>query len=73
MTIALAILLFLNALFNVVAWPAFFRRVLKDPRARAADGSATTFLRVHAILVGIALLLALASVVLGVVAVAASR
>ena len=72
MTTALAILLFLNALFNVVAWPNFFRRVLKDPRARDAQGRATVFLRVHAILVGIALLLALASAVLGAVAITRS-
>ena len=70
MTTSLAVLLFLNALFNVVAWPAFFRRVVKDPRAHDASGKATTFLRVHAILVGSALILALASVVLGVAALA---
>jgi uncharacterized membrane protein SirB2 len=53
-------------ILNVVAWPRFFVRVLRDPRARDADGRATAFLRVHAVLV-IALLLALASAVFGVI------
>lgn len=60
-------MLLVNAVFNVVAWPSFLRRVLRDPRARDAGGRATTFLRVHAILTAIALVLAAASLVLGVV------
>ena|GEM_PF-211485 len=64
----LAVLLLLNALFNAVTWPRFFGRVLRDPRARAADGSATRFLRVHAVLLAIALLLAAASAVAGIAA-----
>ncbi len=66
MTLAAAIILFLNAVFNVIAWPRFFVRVVRDPRARDAAGRATAFLRVHAVLMGIALLLALASAVFGV-------
>lgn len=61
-----AVVLVLNAVFNVFAWPTFLRRVLRDPRARDAAGRATTFLRVHAILTAIALVLAVASLVLGV-------
>jgi len=56
-----AIVLFLNAFFNVVAWPRFFKRVSSDPRARDAAGRPTAFYRVHAILLGIALVLAVAS------------
>jgi len=41
--------------------------VLRDPRARDASGRATAFLRVHAVLLGIALLLAVASAVAGVI------
>lgn len=67
MTFAAAIILFLNAAFNVIAWPRFFVRVLRDPRARDAGGRATAFLRVHAVLLGIALLLAAASAVAGVI------
>ena len=67
MTLAAAIILFLNAAFNVIAWPQFFVRVARDPRARDAAGRATVFLRVHAVLMGVALLLALASAVFGVV------
>ena len=51
-------LLFANAVFNVVAWPQFLRRVMRDPRARDDRGAATAFLRVHIILVSIALALA---------------
>jgi hypothetical protein len=67
MTIPVSLLLLLNALFNVVTWPTFYRRVARDPRARDASGAATAFLRVHAVLVGIALLLAAASAVVAVV------
>ncbi len=66
MTIAIALLLFANAVFNVVAWPQFLRRVAKDPRARDAAGRATPFLRVHVILVTIALVLAAASLAGGI-------
>lgn len=66
MTIAAAVVLFLNAAFNVIAWPRFFVRVARDPRARDTTGRATAFLRVHAVLLAIALLLALGSAVSGV-------
>lgn len=46
----MAILLILNALFNFITWPTFFRRVLKDPRARDAAGKPTAFLTVHLVL-----------------------
>lgn len=64
--IALAVLLFLNAAFNVLVWPRFYKRVAADPRARDADGRATTFLKVHAVLIAIALVLAVVSVAVGV-------
>ncbi|WP_341952439.1 hypothetical protein [Salinibacterium sp. TMP30] len=60
-----AIVLFLSALFNVVAWPRFFKRVSADPRARDTAGKPTAFYRVHAILLAIALLLAAASAIAG--------
>lgn len=56
-------LLFANAVFNVVVWPRFFVRVAKDPRAKNAVGKATPFLIVHAVLIGLALVLAAASVI----------
>ena len=62
----LAVLLLINAVFNVVVWPRFYKRIASDPRARDADGKATTFLRVHTILIGIALVLAALSAVAGV-------
>lgn len=68
--IALAVLLFLNALFNVVVWPQFYRRIAKDPRARDANGKATAFLTVHVVLIAIALVLAVVSVVAGIAALA---
>ena len=66
MTVFAAIVLFLNALFNVFAWPRFFSRVRKDARARDAAGRATPFLIVHGVLLGAALLLAALSAVAGV-------
>lgn len=68
--LAAAIVLILNAVFNAVVWPRFFRRVTVDPRARDENGKATTFLRVHAVIFAIALVLALASLVLGILALA---
>ncbi|WP_454138415.1 SCO4848 family membrane protein [Microbacterium paulum] len=68
MAALLITLLFLNALFNVVAWPRFYGRVAKDPRAHDAVGRPTRFLIVHAVLIGIALLLAAASAVAAIVA-----
>lgn len=68
--IALAVVLFVNAAFNVLVWPRFYKRVSMDPRARGADGKATAFLKVHAVLIAVALVLALVSVIVGVAALA---
>jgi len=65
-TVALGILLLLNAAFNVFNWPTFLKRVARDPRARDAAGRPTKFLRVHQVLVVVAMLLAAASAVFGV-------
>lgn len=64
----LAIVLFLNAAFNALVWPRFYSRIAKDPRARDADGRPTAFLKVHAVLIAIALVLALVSALVGVAA-----
>ncbi len=64
----LAILLLINAVFNVRVWPTFFRRIAKDPRARDANGKVTRFLTVHAVLIGAALLIALVSAIAAIVA-----
>ena len=61
-------LLLANAVFNVVVWPAFFRRVAKDPRAKDASGKRTRFFTVHAVLIGLALALALVSAVAAIIA-----
>lgn len=66
--IALAVVLFLNAAFNVLVWPRFYKRVSNDPRARDENGKATAFLKVHAVLIAVALVLALVSVIVGVAA-----
>ncbi|GAA1703839.1 hypothetical protein GCM10009808_22150 [Microbacterium sediminicola] len=62
----LAVLLLVNAIFNIVVWPRFWKRVSADPRARDEQGRTTAFYRVHAVLIGIALLLALLSAVAGI-------
>lgn len=61
-----AIILFLSAIFNIIAWPRFFKRVSADTRARDDAGKATAFYRVHEVLLAIALVLAAASVVAGI-------
>lgn len=66
MEILAAVVLFVSAVFNVVTWPRFFRRVAADPRARDAAGKATAFYTVHLVLVIIALVLAVASVAVGI-------
>ncbi|HEU0207303.1 MAG TPA: MASE2 domain-containing protein [Pseudolysinimonas sp.] len=63
----LAILLLVNAAFNVAVWPNFSRRIAQDPRARDANGAATRFLIVHTVLIGAALLLAAVSAVAAIV------
>jgi hypothetical protein len=63
----LAILLLVNAVFNVLVWPTFYRRIAKDPRARDVDGKATRFLTVHTVLIGAALALAAVSAVVAIV------
>ena len=62
-----AALLLANAAFNLLAWPQFLRRVMRDPRARDAAGKRTTFLTVHLVLVTIAVVLAIASAITGIV------
>ena len=62
-----ACLLFANALFNVIAWPRFYPRIASDPRARDADGRRTRFYTVHVVLIVIALVLAAASAIAGIV------
>jgi uncharacterized membrane protein len=66
MVVFAGILLLINALYNVVVWPRFWTRVAKDPRARDAQGRATRFLTVHAILIWIALLIAVISAIAGI-------
>ncbi len=66
MQIFAAVVLFVSALFNVWAWPTFFRRVAHDPRARDEAGRPTAFYRVHLVLLILALVIAAACVVAGV-------
>ncbi|HEX5856637.1 MAG TPA: hypothetical protein VFY91_00870 [Microbacterium sp.] len=67
----LAALLLANAVFNVLVWPTFYRRVAKDPRSKDAAGRPTRFLMVHAVLIAVALALALASAIAAVAALSA--
>lgn len=66
--IPLAIVLFLNAAFNALVWPRFYKRIAADPRARDEQGKATQFLTVHVVLITIALVLALVSALAGIAA-----
>jgi uncharacterized membrane protein len=61
-----ALVLIVAGVWSLVVWPQFLRRVMKDPRARDAAGKATKFLTVHVVLVGISMVLGLATAVIGV-------
>lgn len=66
MTDFAGVLLLVNAAYNIVVWPQFWRRVAADPRARNDAGKPSRFYIVHAVLISIALLIAAASAVVGV-------
>lgn len=61
-----ALLLIIAGAWSLVVWPQFLRRVMKDPKARDADGNATKFLTVHLVLVSISMVLGAATAVIGV-------
>ncbi len=67
MTVFAGILLLVNAGYNFLVWPQFWKRVAADPRARDESGATTKFYRVHAVLIAIALVIALASAIAGIV------
>jgi len=62
----LAVVLIVSGVWSLVVWPQFLRRVMKDPRARDANGKATRFLTVHVVLVSISMLLGAATAAIGV-------
>ncbi|MFC8597603.1 SCO4848 family membrane protein [Isoptericola sp. NPDC057191] len=61
-----ALVLIVAAVWNLLVWPPFWRRVAKDPRARDDAGRPTRFFTVHAVLVGVSMLLAVLVGVVGV-------
>lgn len=66
--VAVSVLLIVAGLWNLIVWPQFLRRVIKDPRARDESGNATTFLTVHIVLVTVSLTLGVAVGVVGIAA-----
>lgn len=62
-----SLLLLAAGLWNLVVWPQFLKRVLRDPRARDDAGRPTRFLTVHVVLVGVSLALGLAIGILALV------
>lgn len=64
--VAWSLLLLVAGLWNIAIWPQFWRRIAKDDRARTADGAATTFYRVHAVIIGLSFALGLAVLLLGI-------
>jgi MFS superfamily sulfate permease-like transporter len=68
--VAASVLLIVAGLWNLVIWPQFLRRVVKDPRARDESGRATTFLIVHLVLVSVSMVLGLAVGIVGIAALA---
>lgn len=70
--VLLAVVLFVNAAFNALTWPNFYRRVVKDPRSRDESGRATRFLTVHLVLFVAAMVIAAASLFAGIAALTGS-
>jgi hypothetical protein len=66
-----SVVLVVAAVWNLVVWPQFWRRVTKDPRARDDAGRPTRFWTVHAVLVGVSVLLAALVGVVGLLALVA--
>ncbi|GAA2133122.1 SCO4848 family membrane protein [Arthrobacter humicola] len=62
----LAFVLIVSGIWSLVVWPQFLRRVMKDPRARDANGKATRFLTVHVVLVSISMVLGAATAAIGI-------
>lgn len=62
----LALILILTGIWTIIVWPAFLRRILKDPRSRTATGSPTRFLTIHIMLVSTSIILGLATGVIGI-------
>ena len=65
--VAWSLVLLAAAAWNFIIWPPFLRRIVADERSRDAAGDATTFLRVHVVLIGISLAFAVAVGALGIV------
>ncbi|HEY0215971.1 MAG TPA: hypothetical protein VGC57_06235 [Cellulomonas sp.] len=63
--VAWSVLLLVAGGWNLVVWPPFLRRVVRDPRSRDAEGRPTRFLTVHVVLVSISMVLGLAVLILG--------
>ena len=63
-----SLVLVVAAVWNLVVWSQFWRRVTKDPRARDDAGRPTRFYTVHAVLVGVSVVLAVLVGVVGVLA-----
>lgn len=66
MAIFAGIVLLINAVYNLIVWPRFWKRVTADPRSRDEAGRRTPFYTVHAVLISIALIIAVVSAVAGV-------
>lgn len=65
MIVFASVVLFVSALFNIVVWPQFWKRVTADPRATDEAGKRTRFYTVHAVLFSIAILIAACSLAAG--------
>lgn len=64
--LAWSLVLIVAGAWSLLVWPRFGARIVKDPRARDAQGRPTRFLTVHLVLITVSMLLGAAVALLGV-------
>jgi hypothetical protein len=64
--LAWSLVLLVAGAWSLLVWPRFGQRIAKDPRARDAEGRATTFLKVHVVLITVSMVLGALVALLGI-------
>ncbi|WP_146363525.1 SCO4848 family membrane protein [Arthrobacter yangruifuii] len=62
----LSLVLVIAGLWSVIVWPSYLRDVLKSPESRDANGAATRYMTMNLMKISTAIILGLATLVIGV-------